>query len=36
MKEEMSKAQPFERTKMMMVHLNWLAPYQGTTLDKWP
>jgi hypothetical protein len=30
-KEETSKAQ-----KMVMVHLDWLLPYQGTTRDEWP
>jgi hypothetical protein len=34
-KEEMSKAQPSEK-KIMVVHLDWLAQYQGPTRDKWP
>jgi hypothetical protein len=35
-KEEMSKAEPLERTKTMAVHLDWLAPSQETTWGKWP
>jgi hypothetical protein len=24
------------RSRMMVVHLDWLAPYQGATQDEWP
>jgi hypothetical protein len=35
MKEETSKAQPLE-WKMIVVHLDQLASYQGTARNKWP
>jgi hypothetical protein len=35
MKEELSKAQP-SQWKIMVVRLDQLAPYQGTTRDERP